>query len=70
MCGPASMAKHTFTRCFENSQRIVLHFEHFRCDGRGAFARRLENKSATIKLRRSRLITGCSDYPTSRFDQP
>jgi hypothetical protein len=36
MCGQSAKAEHAFTSYFENSRRIVLHFEHFRCDGRGA----------------------------------
>ena len=36
MCGQSSRAEHYFAGYFENSRRIVLHFEHFSCDGRGA----------------------------------
>jgi hypothetical protein len=36
LCGQSSKAEHHFAGYFENSRRIVLHFEHFRCDGRGA----------------------------------
>src|SRR5689334_25367095 len=36
MCGPSSKAEHHFAGYFEKSQRIVLHFEHFSCDGRRA----------------------------------
>ncbi len=35
MCGP-SAAEHPFVRYLENSQLIVLHFEHFRCGTRGS----------------------------------
>src|SRR4051794_25858299 len=34
MCGQAPKAERDFTSYFENSRRIVLHFQHFRCDGR------------------------------------
>jgi hypothetical protein len=34
MCGQSPKAEPEFTSYFENSRRIVLHFEHFRCDGR------------------------------------
>jgi hypothetical protein len=35
ICG-SSRAEHEFTRYFQNSRIIVLHFEHFRCGDRGA----------------------------------
>jgi hypothetical protein len=31
---PVTEADRAFTSYFENSRRIVLHFQHFRCDGR------------------------------------
>lgn len=34
MCGQAPKAERDFTSYFENSRTIVLHFQHFRCDGR------------------------------------
>jgi hypothetical protein len=34
MCGQSPKAERAFTSYFENSRRVVLHFEHFRCDGR------------------------------------
>jgi hypothetical protein len=34
MCGQSPKAERAFTSYFENSRRIVLHFEYFRCDGR------------------------------------
>src|SRR5664279_3174150 len=36
MCGQSSRAEHYFAGYFENSRRIVLHYEHFSCDGRRA----------------------------------
>jgi hypothetical protein len=36
MCGESSRAEHYFATYFQNSRLIVLHFEHFRCGGRGA----------------------------------
>jgi hypothetical protein len=36
LCGQSSPAEHHFAGYFDNSRRIVLHFEHFSCDGRGA----------------------------------
>jgi hypothetical protein len=34
MCGQPPKAERAFSSYFENSRRIVLHFEHLRCDGR------------------------------------
>jgi hypothetical protein len=34
MCGQSPKAERAFTSYFENSRRVVLHFENFRCDGR------------------------------------
>ena len=34
MCSQAPKAERDLTSYFENSRRIVLHFQHFRCDGR------------------------------------
>jgi hypothetical protein len=36
MCGGSPKAEHRFAGYFEHSRRIVLHFEHFSCDGSGA----------------------------------
>jgi hypothetical protein len=35
MCGQSMKAEHAFTSYFENSRRILLHFEHVRCGTRG-----------------------------------
>jgi hypothetical protein len=34
MCRQSPKAEHYFAGHFENSRRIVLHFEHLNCDGR------------------------------------